>query len=148
MKVKQIVQYGLVSCGVTLLVGCATPQNYAAAVNSWQGAPESALKREWGHPTHVHVLGNGNELLTYRVVEHEPVSKTYSPAPGFVRLSPQNNNTVVMSHPSVRMGHHEATFWCETSFEVNKRGVIVDTRYKGNNCVTTQSGTHRWSFTQ
>ena len=146
MAIKKVIQLGLLSSAVIILAGCGSARNYALAVNSWQGAPEGALVRDWGHPNHTSTLSNGNELYTYRVVEREPVMKTYSPAPGFVRLSPQNNNTVALSHPSVKIGHHEASFWCETSFEINKRGVIVNTHYQGNNCVTSVNGVHRWAF--
>ncbi len=146
MAIKKVMQLGLLSSAVILLVGCGGARNYATAVNSWQGAPESALVRDWGHPTHVSHLSNGNTAYMYRVVVHEPVTKTYAPAPGFVRLSPQNNNTVALSHPSISPTHRGESFWCETTFEVNKRGVIVDTHYKGNNCVTSEAGAHRWSF--
>ena len=146
MTIKKVVQLGLLSSAVILLAGCGTTQNYASAINSWNGAPASALVRDWGHPNHEAQLHNGNQLYTYRVVEHESfMHKTYAPAPGFVRLSPQNNNTVVLSHPSKRIGNHEETFYCETSFEINK-GVIVDTRFHGNNCVTTRGRAHRWAF--
>lgn len=145
MMMRKMIQFGALSVVAVTLVGCGGAQHYASAVNSWQGAPRSALMHDWGHPSSVTQLSNGNELYTYRVVEHEPISKTYSPAPGFVRLSPQNINSVTLSHPPVITPHDES-FWCETSFEINKRNVIVNTHYKGNNCVATKSGAHRWAF--
>lgn len=146
MIIKRMVQLGALSTVAILLTGCGGAGHYASAVHSWQGAPRTALVHDWGHPNSVSELSNGNVLYTYRVVEHEPIVKTYSPAPyGFVRLSPQNNNTVVLSHPAV-VTHHQESFWCETSFEINKRNVIVNTHYKGNNCVATKAGAHRWAF--
>lgn len=146
MSVKKVVQIGALSSVVMLLAACGTTKNYSAAVNTWQGAPVSALVRDWGHPTHIQALSDGSRLYVYRVVERQAVHKSFAPPSGFVRLSPQNVNTVAMGHPSINMNQHDETFWCETSFEVSKNNVIVDTRFKGNNCVATQHGVNRYAF--
>lgn len=140
MRIK-IMQFSAVSL-ILLLAGCSCTKNYALAVNSWQGAPKTALIHQWGKPEQNSTLANGHELYTYRTVEHESVAKTYSPITG--RISPQEKNA--LSRPSALQNTGRYTFWCETQFEINQAGMIVNTKFTGNNCVATQHNAENWAF--
>lgn len=144
MAFKNIAKLAGICCVVAGLSACADEVKYSKAVRSWQGAPVQTLYQAWGNPTSEKQLAHGNRLLTYRVVEHKPIQKTYSPGIGATRTSPQGNN--MLSRPPVVIRHHDETFFCETSFEVNHVGVIVSTHFHGNNCVATQEGAKKWAF--
>src|SRR3989338_3546923 len=148
MFIKKAVQLSVIVSVVAGLVACADARNYSTAVNSWHGAPERALLQHWGSPAETKRLSNGNHLLVYRVVDHQRYPKVYSPGINVSRLSPQNNNTVVLSKPPLVPRPHDETFWCETSFGGDKADMIVNSRYEGNNCITTQEGAKRRSFSR
>jgi hypothetical protein len=146
MNVKKIMQLSTL-VGVTVcLLGCGTSQNYATAVNSWQGAPKTALMNDWGSPAIEKTLANGNTLYMYRVVETEKFTKTYNPVVATGRVSPQPQTNMLSHAPAVMHGQDE-TFWCETQFEVNKAGMIVNSSFTGNNCVASKERAQRLAFT-
>ncbi len=144
MFLRKMMGLAGIVCVAAGLSACADGVNYTKAVRSWQGAPEHALYQAWGNPTSEKQLAHGDRLLTYRVVERESIQKTYSPGVGATRMSPQSNN-MLSRQPAVAR-HQEETFWCETSFEVNHIGVIVNTHFHGNNCIATQEGSKKWAF--
>lgn len=144
MLVKKVLRLGMITFVAAGLNACADNVHYAKAIQSWQGAPEHALYQAWGNPTSEKKMTHGNRLLTYRVVERENSQKKYSPGFGATRMSPQTNN--MLSRPSPMMRHHTETFWCETSFEMNHVGVIVNTHFHGNNCLATKESSKKWSF--
>ena len=145
MRIKTLVQLGLLSSVIFALAGCGTSKNYALAVNSWQGAPESALTHEWGNPNVTSTLANGHKLVTYRVVEKQKFPKSYAPVVKTGRVSPQNTSGM-LSHAPAIMHEQDETFWCETQFEVNHAGMIVKADFKGNNCTATGHNAQRWAF--
>lgn len=127
-------------------MSCSTPQNYAKTVDTWHGAPETALLQQWGHPTDVKHIHNGNHLDVYRVVERERAVHHYAVHATGARMSPQNSQALVMSHVSPMMRSRGGVFWCETTFEVNPMRLIVNAHFTGNNCDVTQHGMKRWSY--
>ncbi|MCX7125468.1 MAG: hypothetical protein NTU49_06940 [Gammaproteobacteria bacterium] len=129
------------------LVSCATEQKYATEVKSWQGAPESALVKSWGSPQEVNTMANGNHVLMYRSIERETLPKTYAPDTSMTgRLTTQTNNTVMLGRPPTVVRDGDASFWCETEFEVNNHNLIVNASFHGTNCATTQMGVERRSL--
>lgn len=140
---KRFLQLGLVSCAMIAVVGCTT-KNYAAAVDSWRGAPVHALINHWGRPDEVKTLSKGKHVYIYRTVEHESIPKAYMGSPSLGRMSPQTDTSALSRVPRV-MRHHE-NFWCETMFETNPTGMIVNTTFSGNNCVFTKDDAKHWAF--
>ena len=147
MRKIQMFQLGLLSCAAMGVVSCATSQNYTKVVSSWHGASEHALTQQWGRPTEQKTLSNGNHVDIYHVVQrNRERSGVYWDATPFVRTAPQNSQALVMSHTSSAMRARGDLFYCDTSFVVNKIGMIVNTNYEGNNCVTTQGGVARRAY--
>ncbi|PIZ04988.1 MAG: hypothetical protein COY58_01610 [Gammaproteobacteria bacterium CG_4_10_14_0_8_um_filter_38_16] len=140
---KHFIRWSLVSCALVGVIGCTT-KNYTVAVSSWQGAPARALLRQWGQPTEVKTLSKRRHLYVYRAVEPESVSKSYLASPSFGRTSPQSNLSGLSRVPRV-MRQHEA-FWCETVFEANASGMIINTEFQGNNCVLSKDDIKQRAF--
>ena len=130
---------GLVSSLVltALLVACASTQNYDMAVRSWQGANEKQLNHIWGYPNHVRKMPSGHRLLIYRVVNRGryPV---YS-APGYTSVETSGGTTRVTSVPTTEGGGGSYDYRCTTWFEVNGKKRVVNTSFRGNGCVATDS---------
>lgn len=146
MQIKKIIQLGAIAAVAVGLASCMNQKHYAMAVQSWHGAPESALIKDWGEPTNVKMLANGNRLYTYHIAQTQDYPKVYSPGVGSTRTTPQNNDTQVLSEPSSVPRASEATFWCDTQFEINKTDLIVSTNFHGNNCVASLASAYRREF--
>lgn len=147
MYVKKILQLGVLLSAVFLLFGCGTTKNYAMAVNSWQGAPKAALVHKWGQPIDETTLKNGNELYTYRTVEKIKFEKNNDrPIISTGRTNPQQNTNGMLSHSPSSIAEQNETFWCETDFEINKMGVIVNAHFTGNNCDASKAKAQERAF--
>lgn len=120
-----------------LLVGCATEQYYANAVNSWQGAPQEAVYHVWGYPNRTNKLPNGHQVLVYRSVMkgRDPIYST--PGSTSVVTNP-NGRTRVTTTESTLSGGGTYDYECRTWFELNRKGRVVNTSFRGNNCVATK----------
>ncbi len=54
--------------------GCATSGNYQKRVASWQGQKAEQLLQAWGMPNATERLPDGDQILVYSRLYHEPYS--------------------------------------------------------------------------
>lgn len=121
-----------------LLTACATQENYAAAVNSWQGADQEAVYRVWGYPNKIDTLPNGNKLLVYRDVDkgQNPVYTT----PGSTSVVTNPNGTSQVNVVSATVsGGNTYYYECNTWFELSSKGKVLNTSFRGNNCIADKN---------
>ena len=120
------------------LTACATQQNYATAVYSWQGAPQESVYRTWGYPDRVETLPNGHKVLVYREHEQgrEPIVST--PATSSVSTNPDGTTNVFTQGGTISGGGYY-DYQCSTWFELGDNGNVSNTSFRGNNCLATQS---------
>lgn len=119
------------------LFACATTQNYQKALSSWQGASINQLVRVWGYPTKESRAPSGNKLYIYHFEQkgRNPIYKT-GPTTNVVK---NGEHITVSTHSGVLSGGGTFDYKCVTWVEVNGKGVIVNTAFRGNNCVATKS---------
>ncbi len=120
----------------TLLAACATPQNYQLAVNSWQGASADSLFHVWGYPNRIQKMPSGHQLYvySYRDKGRYPVYTT----PGSTTVQTgRHGRTFVQTTGPVVSGGGSYDFRCKTWFEVNQKNIIVNTSFRGNDCLAT-----------
>ena len=122
---------------VTFLSGCASQQNYAAAVRGWQGAGEKQLFNIWGYPNQIQKLDNGHRLLVYRTVNKGTYPTVTTP--GYTAVDTAGGRTSVTSTSSMTTGGGSYNFRCTTWFEVNRQGRVVNTSFRGNGCEATDA---------
>ncbi|MCH9744057.1 MAG: hypothetical protein K0U29_03900 [Gammaproteobacteria bacterium] len=139
MKLLRIIGMGL---SAAILVACATENNYSLAVRSWQGGNENALFRAWGYPDRIQRI-NGQRILVYRSVD-KGRNPTFT-SPGQTTVESGGGTTIVTSSPTVVSGGGTYHYYCTTWFAVNKAGRIVNTSFRGNNCVADKSFVERLS---
>ena len=120
-----------------LLAGCATQQNYALAVASWRGARVAQLQQVWGYPNRIMKIRSGHKLYVYRTHIHgrTPVITM----PGYTSVSSSNNTTTIYQSSPTISGGESYDLSCTTWFEINTRGVVVNSRFRGNDCTGTQN---------
>lgn len=129
---KKTIQKILFTALTLLLTACATPGNYQQMLVQWHGAHVQDLTRHWGPPTVVIPLSNGNANYTY--VRHQLYT---APAP----LASSMNYMNVDGTPIYASGFNGGvigqtiSLFCNTAFEVDPQGIIVNSQFQGNGCV-------------
>jgi hypothetical protein len=101
-------------------------ERYHRACQSWIGHDINELIRAWGYPQQTNEMPNGNKLVTYQKSSSMAVSipgTTTSTNIGNMRFQDQSPgmNTVL-------------TFYCNTSFEIDRNGKVIYWRAEGNSC--------------
>lgn len=114
--------------GVVLLAlcGCATTKKYEKVLNSWVGADELSLVRQWGPPQHIYEFG-GSRFLTYASGRD-----MYVPGAAPSYRTTVVGNAIYTAPVGGRPGYtvHKQ---CRTTFEI-KDEKIVSWRWQGNDC--------------
>ncbi|WP_156176651.1 hypothetical protein [Kiloniella spongiae] len=114
--------------GLTLLTGCATQAKYKQIVNSWIDYSESSLISEWGPPISTYESG-GYKYLTYSNNRNLHLPGT-SPSYQTTLIGSTAYTTPIGGSAPVNLALH-----CQTTFQVDNRGIIKSARWQGNNCV-------------
>ncbi len=111
---------------VAALAGCATTEGYKQMLDSWLGAPEVALIRQWGPPLRSYDSG-GSRFLTYSEERNMVIPGT---APTYKTSFIGNTayTTTTGGTPATSV-----TYGCETTFEIED-GRVVAWRAQGNDC--------------
>ena len=119
---------------LSVLSGCATTEKYRQMVNSWHGKNVQVLVNAWGYPDSTFKAPNGNNVYVYKRmnVTSFPSYRTG----GYTTVSTEGNKTVVSQTPSYESSGGTYTFKCTTWIEVNKKNKIVNTSFRGNDCVS------------
>lgn len=140
---KKIFYLIIISPLLLLLAACATQQNYAMTVSSWHGQAQQQLYRVWGYPDQIEKLPTGNNLLIYRQVEHgsNPVYTT----PGSTTVQTNSSGTYINSTQGYTSGGGSYYYSCTTWFELDSKGNIVNTSFRGNNCAATKNFVMQYS---
>lgn len=130
--------FSLLLCACNTIT--STNSNYLQAVSSWRWAKADALLKNWGRPTQVTRLPNGNRVFLY----HKESYKNYPPPPvtyNYSSVSVTSNRSVVIAPAVDQQPPPNVSYLmeCTTIFEVDPRNVIVDARASGNQC-TGDSG--------
>ena len=123
--------------GLLGLTGCASVANYRMATRSWVGQSYNDLiSSPWGYPNGKEKKGNGNTVYFYDHRRREYVPSITSPAQ--TRIDKEGDSTIITSTPSITTPGYWRNLRCVTEFEVNPRGIIVRTKFGGNNCAYTK----------
>jgi len=113
----------------TLLVGCATSENYGKRLDTWLGAKESSLVASWGTPDSFYEA-DGIRYLTYN-----------SNNAGYVAGIPPRTTTTYINGKAYTntvagtQGYMYSNS-CSTTFTVTDK-VITNWKFKGNDCKAT-----------
>ena len=94
---------------------CATTSGYEEILKSWLGHDVNELLMSWGTPSNEYTMPNGNKMYTWLWVGGSLVTVNYSK---YLNMISAN----------------QVTYWCKTTFTVNKRGEIIYWRWEGNSC--------------
>jgi len=135
---QQLTRFLSLGIVMSLLAACATQQYYANTVTSWNGADQEQVYQTWGYPNRIQRLPNGHRVLVYHQEERgrNPVFST--PASTSVETTPGGATRVFTTGGSIS-GGGTYDYKCTTWFELNRKGRVINTTFKGNNCVATKN---------
>lgn len=121
----------VISCSV--LAGCATSAKYRALLSQWQGQSIDAFTKVWGYPNRQMKAPNGNTVYVYQYRNTTTFPQTT--IPGYTRVQNSGGNTTVMTVPTYSSGGGTYHYNCTTWVEIDKQHKIVQTSFRGNDCV-------------
>ena len=113
--------------GMTALIGlagCATTANYQNRVRTWEGQDVGTLIKTWGQPDATEKIGNGDRVLVYSRLRHEPYAFADSP----VKVASRDPGAVDPAHPA------PLYIKCSTYFEVSPSNRIFSVMFVGDQC--------------
>ncbi len=119
-----------------LLGGCATEQQYARNVATWNDRSADELVSKWGMPTRTMILPSGNTLYVYDRSESYTSGAVQMPGTSTVTNNPYapGGAQYVTSQPGPLIQGTTIVSWCSTFFEIDASGQVLSVRYQGNNC--------------
>lgn len=123
---------------VLALFACATPAKYDAKLNGYVGENKAELIKEWGKPSAVKMIANGDEVLAY-----VKANDVYVPSEYYVYNQGSVANEDMIYSPF--LGNYDYTPYaqafgyqveeiCQTAFLVQS-GIVTGWKWRGNNCV-------------
>ncbi len=119
------------------LTACATAQKYTSQLNNDVGKTSQQLMNQYGNPTHIKRLANGDEIISYISVNYQVI-----PSPN------EYFNTNFMTEDEmfapftyggdeIPVGNFMGeviTDYCNTKFYI-KNNVVTSWQWRGNACV-------------
>lgn len=112
------------------LAGCATTAGYEKILNSWVGATELELIRQWGAPQQAYAVGGRNFLV------YSSNRNLYLPGTPSTYTTTFIGNTAYTNRVGGTPGQNIGLY-CQTTFEID-REKIVSWRWQGNNCTARE----------
>jgi hypothetical protein len=119
------------------LTGCATTANYQQSLNRWQGANMQTLVNTWGQPNSAITLPNGT--TTYMYFRQQLYTTPKYPTPSFTVTGTPIYSMGFNTNPAGG-GGQTMNLYCRTWFDINKQGIVIDSRFEGNDCIANKWG--------
>lgn len=119
------------------LAACATSQNYTAKLNGDVGKTAQQLTSEYGTPTHIKRLANGDEIFTYINVNEQVLpDPNYYFNTGFM-TEDEMFAPFTYGGNAIPVGNfmgEVVTDYCKTKFYL-KNNIVTSWQWSGNSCV-------------
>jgi hypothetical protein len=133
---KNLIKISLALMSLCLLTACASTQNYEQTLSQWQGESVQQLINVWGYPDAGIKLPNGNSVYMY--TRQQTYISPSTPAMTPTLINVPGSPMAVTSYNGEFVGGQTVSLYCRTWFEVNPKGMIVNYRFQGNNCVASR----------
>lgn len=133
---KNLLKLSLIAGASLLLAACATTQNYQQTLAQWQGENIQRLIQVWGYPDAGVKLPNGNSVYMYTNERSYVTPATPMATPTIINVP--GSQMAATSYNGGFIGGKTLTLYCRTWFETDPKGIIVNYRFLGNNCIASK----------
>ncbi|WP_395946372.1 hypothetical protein [Caedibacter taeniospiralis] len=132
---KYLANIAIFACLSPFLMGCATTAKYRAILDQWQGQSIDTFIKMWGYPNSTLKLDDNQTAYVYS--DRQIISTPITQMPTNITTVQSGNNTTIVSTPGAIVGGQTYSLSCTTWIVFdNKTRKIVDTTFRGNNCVS------------
>lgn len=122
---------------IAILTGCATAQKYNNKLNADIGKTSQQLMNQYGTPTHVKRLQNGDEIISYININYQVL-----PSPNYYfntdfMTEDEMFAPFTYGENEIPVGNYMGeviTDYCNTKFYL-KNNIVTSWQWKGNSCV-------------
>ena len=119
------------------LVACATSQKYTNQLNNDIGKTSEQLMTQYGNPTHIKRLANGDEIISYININYQvlPSPNEYFNT-GFM-TEDEMFSPFTYGGNEIPVGNFMGeviTDYCNTKFYI-KNNIVTSWQWRGNACV-------------
>ncbi|MDY0029904.1 MAG: hypothetical protein RBR86_08200 [Pseudobdellovibrionaceae bacterium] len=141
-------RYLLLLLGLSgFLSACQTAEGYRQQLEAYRGMSEQFLVQDWGVPNNSYELNNGGKVLQYRRDDTYvvPGATTFSPQTTYNTGNIYGNNGLYGSYSGTSTTYTQSQApdvvirnFCETSFMLDQKRVVVDYTFAGSGCVAPE----------
>ena len=134
---KRLTKMALILISICLLTACASTQNYEQILSQWQGENIQQLINNWGYPDAAIKLPNGHSVYMYTRQSSYITPPTPAMTPTIINVP--GTPMAATTYNGSFIGGQTIMLYCRTWFETDPKGIIVNYRFQGNNCVASKS---------
>ena len=117
------------------LAACATTAKYRIKLNQWHGRTIQEFENHWGYPNKTMKLNNHQTAYIYSNQSIQSIPATRTPSYTNVSTGP-NGQVNVTQTDGAYFGGQTFSLNCTTWIITNSKGRIINTSFRGNNCVS------------
>ena len=118
-----------------LLAGCATTEAYEKVLQGWIGSHVDDVVRAWGVPQGSHTFKDSSRLIQYVRSRAVAVPRHSARRPVVIAAPGTRTGTRLEFIEEPVIDPRMLAFTCETTFELDKAGIVRKWRWRGNDCV-------------
>lgn len=130
----KITKFICVATFTAMLIGCLTTTSYQQSLAHWNGTNIQSLIKSWGSPDAAMKTANGNTVYMFSREQLYTVP-TQQMAPGTILHTGSGSTYASSFNEFFAPGGQTVSRYCRTWFEVNRQGIIINSRFQGSNCV-------------
>jgi len=122
---------------ILIITSCATSQNYSAKLNLDIGKTSQQLISQYGNPTKVHRLSNGDEIITYTFLNYSLIPSPEYDFDNSFYTEDELFTPFTQGYDEIPIDNYMGDIvknYCKTKFYL-KNNIVTSWQWKGNSCV-------------
>ena len=122
---------------ILIITSCATSQNYSTKLNLDIGKTSQQLISQYGNPTKVHRLSNGDEIITYTFLNYSLIPSPEYDFDNSFYTEDELFTPFTQGYDEIPIDNYMGDIvknYCKTKFYL-KNNIVTSWQWKGNSCV-------------
>jgi hypothetical protein len=130
-KHSAVAMFLILLAGLLMIVfsGCATASSYTQTLTTWLGHSDTELINAWGPPSRTFNAPNGHTIYTYE--QNRMVNVPTVTMPSQTMTTYASRYAFTNTNPGQTIGGYNVNLQCNTWFDVDTSGTIVQGQWQG-----------------